>query len=133
MSFYSVPNIRHGGWLPTHATSTKICCRMLPTRFPIFPYSPDTILNLEPRIRTYYPTFYSFIIFSEYSTSRLKTTRKCRKLRKTSLVAGTTRRRDRQRWALRHQCIKSRLRFSFSLQVMFCCIVPFRKVKCFVV
>lgn len=46
---------------------------MLPTHFPIFPCSPATILNLEPRVRTYYPTFYSFIIISEVSTSRLKT------------------------------------------------------------
>lgn len=85
------------GGCPHMQQVQKSACRLFPMHFPIFPCSPDTILNLEPRVRTYYPTFYYFTIISEVGITRLKTTGMCRKLWKTSLVAGTTRRKVRQR------------------------------------
>lgn len=97
----------------------KSVCRLLPTHFPIFPCSLGTILNLEPTVRTYYSTLYSFVIFSEVSASRLKTTRVCRKLWKISLVADYKEKGQTERWALRHQCIKNKLMFSFPPQIMF--------------
>lgn len=39
-SFFSVPNIRHSGWLPMHAASPKICLWDISPTFPIFPSLP---------------------------------------------------------------------------------------------
>lgn len=114
-----MPNIRHCGRLPTHATSIKICLQAASHTFPNLPLLPWYHRDLEPTVRTYYSTLYSFVIFSEVSASRLKTTRVCRKLWKISLVADYKEKGQTERWALRHQCIKNKLMFSFPPQIMF--------------